>query len=216
MCNESARNETAPHATTDPLATRHTLLVRMSDSGDRAAWDQFVEIYAPLVFRFARRRGLQESDAADLVQEVLLRVSEAFRQGKFAADRGSFRGWLLTIARNEVNDWLAGRARQPMSRGGTESQLSLANVAENGRDGDSFRDEADQWDREHELRLFAWAADQVEREVQPATWQAFWQTAVESRSGQEVAIATGLSVAAVYLAKSRVMQRIRVLVQEVS
>lgn len=215
MTKETTPDNTCK-AKTDPLATRHTLLVRMNDAGDRAAWEQFVEIYAPLVFRYASRRGLQESDAADLVQEVMLRVSEAFRQGKFVADRGSFRGWLLTIARNEVNDWLASRARRPMSSGGTEAQLSLANLAEDGRDADPFRKEADQWDREHELRLFAWAAGQVECEVQPATWQAFWQTAVESRGGQEVAAATGLTVAAVYLAKSRVMKRIRELVQDIS
>jgi RNA polymerase sigma-70 factor (ECF subfamily) len=196
---------------TDSAPTRQTLLLRLAGGDDRQAWEQFVEIYAPLVFQFARRRGLQDSDAADVVQEVLISVAEAFRRRKYDRSRGAFRGWLLTIARNEVNDWLTARGRRAQASGGTTAQQALGNVP---ADSDTVGDSAT-WDRDYEERLFAWAADRVKSEVQPATWQAFWQTTIDQRSGQEVAAALGLTVAAVYLAKSRVMKRLRELVREI-
>jgi len=191
----------------DSSPTRLTLLLRLAGGEDRRAWEQFVEIYAPLVFQFARRRGLQESDAADVVQEVLISVADAFRRRKYDRSRGAFRGWLLTIARNEVHDWLAARGRRQQPSGGTTAQQALASVAAD--------DDARAWDRDYQERLFAWAADRVKGEVEPATWQAFWQTAIDERSGQEVAARLGMTVAAVYLAKSRVMKRLRELVQEI-
>jgi RNA polymerase sigma factor (sigma-70 family) len=191
----------------DSSTTRQTLLLRLAGGDDRQAWEQFVEIYAPLVFQFARRRGLQESDAADVVQEVLISVADAFRRRKYDRSRGTFRAWLLTVARNEVHDWLTACARRQEPAGGTTAQQALGNVAADA-------DAAD-WDHDYEERLFAWASDRVKTEVQPATWQAFWQTTIDKRSGQEAAAALGMTVAAVYLAKSRVMKRLRELVHEV-
>jgi RNA polymerase sigma factor (sigma-70 family) len=191
----------------DSPPTRQTLLLRLADSHDRQAWDQFVEVYAPLVFQFAARRGLQHSDAADLVQEVLLRVAGAFRRKTFDRTRGSFRGWLLTIARNETSDWLAARARREQASGGTQAIEQIANVAE--------QDEAEAWDRDYQERLLAWASEKVKQEVQPTTWAAFQQTTLAGKSGQQVAAEIGISVAAVYLAKGRVMKRIRELLHEV-
>lgn len=193
----------------DTPCTNPSLIVRLAAADDRLAWAQFVEIYAPLVFAFAQRRGLQDADAADVVQQVLTRVADAFRRGKYDRSRGLFRGWLLTIARHEVSDALAARARREQSRGGTTAQHVLRSVPEpNDASGDD-------WDREYEQRLLAWAAERVRAEVQPATWQAFWETTVLRRSGQDVAHALGMSVAAVYLAKSRVMKRLRELVQDI-
>jgi len=197
----------------DSQPTRQTLLLRLAGGDDRRAWEQFVEIYAPLVFQFARRRGLQDSDAADVVQEVLISVADAFRRRKYDRSRGAFRGWLLTIARNEVSDWLTARARRHEPIGGTTAQQALGNLASDGKvasDGDAAA-----WDHDYQERLFVWAADRVQSEVQPATWQAFWQTTIDQRSGQEVAAALEMTVAAVYLAKSRVMKRLRELVHEI-
>jgi hypothetical protein len=93
----------------DSPQTRASLIIRLADGRDARSWGQFVEIYAPLVFQFARRRGLQEADAADITQEVLSSVSRAIGRGQYAAGKGTFRGWLLTIARNEINSVLASR-----------------------------------------------------------------------------------------------------------
>lgn len=187
--------------------TRGSLIVRLADGRDARDWEEFVEIYAPLVFRFARRRGLQEADAADVTQEVLSAASRALKRGKYDRRRGTFRGWLLTIARNEVHTLLASRQRREQAGGGTTAQVRMAAVAAEEEDAS--------WEADYEQRLLAWAAERVKEEVQPATWRAFERTALEQASGETVAAELGISIGAVYLAKSRVMKRLRELVREI-
>lgn len=181
--------------------TRPTLILQLAGGCDRQAWDQFVEIYAPLVYRYARRRGLQDSDAADVSQQVLLRVSDALQRGKYSPGRGTFRGWLFTVARNETADRLGERWRRLQARGGTSALQALQQVED--------RREVEAWQEDYDHQLLEWASQQVKAEVQPTTWAAFWQTAIERRRGEDVAAELGLSMAAVYLAKSRVIKRIR-------
>src|SRR5262245_8405404 len=90
---------------TDPVTTRPSLLVRIRDARDSEGWSQFVEIYAPLVYGFARRHGLQDADAADVTQDVLRAVARSARRLEYDPRRGSFRGWLFTIVRNELRDF---------------------------------------------------------------------------------------------------------------
>jgi RNA polymerase sigma-70 factor (ECF subfamily) len=189
--------------------TRASLLVRIRDCDDDQAWSQFVEIYAPLVYGFARRHGLQDADASDLTQDVLQSVARAARTLDYDPARGSFRGWLFTIVRNKLRDLVGQCGRQVRGTGDTSIQNLL---------NDQPAHEAEEsaiWEREHERRLFTWAGEQVSREVQTSTWQAFWLTAVEGKSGHEVANSLGMTVAAVYLAKSRVMSRLKQKIQEV-
>lgn len=191
----------------DPHETRASLLVRIRDRHDNQAWSQFVEIYSPLIYGFGRKHGLQDADAVDLAQEVLRIVARTAERFEYDAKLGSFRGWLFTIVRNELRTWLARQQRVVVGTGDTEEQQRLANIADDAS-------ESALWDEDHERRLFTWAAEQVQREVQPATWQAFRRTAVEGESGKDVAADLGMSVAAVYLAKSRVMARLKELVRE--
>lgn len=184
--------------------TRSSLLVRLRDGRDQAAWSQFVEVYAPLVYGFARKHGLQDADAADLTQEVLRSVSSAAGRLEYDPQRGSFRGWLFTIVRNKLRNFLASAQRRWQGSGDTDAQRRL----------EALPDPEGNWDREYEQRLFAWAAEQVRGEFEEKTWQAFWQTAVEGRAAGEVSQALGLSVGAVYIAKSRVLARLRSQVQE--
>jgi RNA polymerase sigma-70 factor (ECF subfamily) len=116
--------------------------------------------------------------------------------------RGSFRGWLFTLAHRRLHDLLAGQRRQCQGSGDTGTQQVLDAQPVPAED-------TALWDREYQQRLFTWAADQVRDDFHETTWQAFWQTAVEGRGGKEVAERLGLTVAAVYLAKSRVMARLR-------
>lgn len=192
----------------DALATRMSLLVRLRDSRDDAAWSQFVELYAPLVFGLARKQGLQEADAADLTQDVLQAVSGGIRRLDYDPRRGSFRGWLFTVARNKLRNFLAAQQRPDRSAGGSDVQNRLQDVPAREDDQSAW------WDQEYERRVFSWAAEQVRGAFQPSTWQAFWQTAVEGKTGPEVAKELGLSVAAVYLAKGRVMERLKRLIRE--
>jgi RNA polymerase sigma-70 factor (ECF subfamily) len=192
----------------DSAITRPSLLLRIRDSGDRQAWSEFVGLYAPLVYGFARKHGLQSADAADLTQEVLRAVAGAAERFRYDPQRGTFRGWLFTVVRNRLRNFLAGVRRHPQASGGPEAQRQLEEVP-------APEEEEALWEREYERRLFDWAAEQVRQDCQEKTWQAFWRTAVEGQSGQEAAAALGMSPAAVYLAKRRVMDRLREYLQQV-
>ena len=186
----------------DSLSTRPSLLLRIRDSQDTLAWSEFVQLYAPMIYAFSRKRGLQDADAADITQEVLRCVSRSAGRFEYAASRGGFRRWLFTITRNEVTDYLTGARRAPGTN--TETQAIEQLAAPNPED-----DAAD-WDNEYEQRVLRWAAERVRRTVKESTWTAFWQTAVEGRDATEVARGLGISTGAVYIAKSRVIARLRV------
>ena len=187
----------------DSAITRPSLLLRIRDSRDRQAWSEFVGVYAPLVFGFARKHGLQSADAADLTQEVLRAVAGAAGRFRYEPGRGSFRGWLFTVVRNRLRNFLAGRQRREQGTGGAVHQQVLEALPARPEDAETL------WDQEYQRRLFDWAAEQVRQDCREQTWQAFWRTAVEGQSGQEVARALGMSPAAVYLAKRRVLDRLR-------
>jgi RNA polymerase sigma factor (sigma-70 family) len=189
--------------------TRLSLLVRLRDLQDRQAWAQFVDVYAPLIYGYVRKRGLQDADAADLTQACLRQVAAHVGSFEYDPRRGTFRGWLFTIVRNKLRDF---RAR-PRHLGEASGDPRMQRILE--AQAAPEPDEAGEWERDYRRGLLAWAAEQVRPEVQETTWQAFWQTAVEGRSGREAAERLGLTAAAVYLAKSRVMARLRALIDEV-
>jgi RNA polymerase sigma-70 factor (ECF subfamily) len=183
-------------------ATRPSLLVKIKDHHDRQAWGQFVEIYAPLVYEMARSRGLQDSDAADLTQEVLRSVCHAVGRLEYDPRKGTFRGWLRTVTRNALCTFFEAQQRVP--RGSGDSSLQAWLEEQPARDDDEAF-----WDCQYQRRLLAYAAEQVRNSFEDATWQAFWQTAVEGKPGKAVAASLGMTVGAVYIAKSRVLSRIK-------
>ena len=191
---------------TAPPLTRASLLVRLRDPNDADAWKEFVRLYAAVIYGFARKRGLQDADAADLMQEVLRSVSGAVGRLDYDPGKGTFRGWLYAITRNKVYNFLEGRRRHPRGTGDSNAHQRLEEQP--GREGDP-----DDWDREYERKAFAWAADRVRPEFQPSTWQAFWHTAVDGQTAKDVGHRLGLSPGAVYVAKSRVLARLK---QEIS
>ena len=188
--------------------TRATLLVRLRDPHDDGAWGEFVQLYGPVVYGFARKRGLQDSDAADMVQEVLRSVARNADRMEYDPKKGTFRGWLYTVTRNKIYNFLSSQKRRPRATGDVSSQERLEAFAD-----PSNESEAD-WELEYQRRLSAKAMDRVKHEFQPATWQAFWGTAVEGRQAQEVGAALKMSSGAVYVAKSRVLARLRDEVQK--
>lgn len=192
---------------TDFQVTHPSLLVRIRNTDDAAAWSEFVEIYSPLIYGFSRKQGLQDADAVDVTQDVLRIVARSIGRLEYDPVRGSFRGWLFTIVRNELKDWFS---RQRSAVVGTGDSSAVRRFEELPAD-DS--DNSAVWDQEHQRRLFEWASERVRTEVQESTWFAFWETAVKGHSGKDVALELGISVAAVYLAKSRVMARLKELVQ---
>lgn len=181
--------------------TRASLLVRLRNHDDKDAWRQFVALYAPLIHGLARRRGLQDADAADLTQEVLRTLSrtDAF---EYDPSRGSFRAWLYTVTCRKILDFYDSRANRERGSGDSMTQQLLDQAP-------APSDDAERWEREYQRHLFAVAADQVKGFFAPATWQAFWLLAVEGKNAEETAQTTGLSAGAVYVAKSRVLARLK-------
>src|SRR6516162_1392576 len=101
----------------DSPTTRPSLLIRLRNPRDGQAWSQFVDVYAPLVYAFASGHGLQDADAADLMQDVLRAVSMAISRFDYDPRQGSFRSWLFTVARNKLRNLLAGQARRARGAG---------------------------------------------------------------------------------------------------
>ncbi|MFL5240691.1 MAG: RNA polymerase sigma factor [Gemmataceae bacterium] len=191
---------------TDPPQTQASLLVRLRDAQDSEAWRQFVSLYAPLVYRYARRHSLQDADAADVTQEVLRAVNDSLGKFNYDPGRGSFHAWLFTLAHHKLCDFLTRQKRQVLPAGDTAMQDLLQELP---------APEEDVWHQEYEKRLFVWAAEQAQGEFKEATWQAFWRTAVEGLAAGKVAEQLGISVGAVYIAKSRVQARIKHLIQDI-
>ena len=187
----------------DSVSTRPSLLARIKNTRDRQAWAEFVDIYAPLIYGFAQKQGLQDADAADLTQEVLGAVARSAAKLDYDPAKGSFRGWLFRVVRNELCDFGAARRRHQPGSGDTDMKRLLEEQPA------PTEDEAAVWESEFERQLFALACEQVRRDFNESTWQAFWLTAIQGKSGKDVADVLSMSTAAVYLAKRRVIARLR-------
>ena len=183
--------------------TRASLLVRIRDRQDQGAWAEFVDIYEPVLYRLARQRGFQDADARELTQEVFVAVASAIDRWEVDPARGRFRTWLFRIARNLSINLLSSRRRHAQGSGDTGVQALLEQQP--GRNGD----ESALFEREYKRELFGRAAVRVRGQFREASWQAFWRTSVEGEEVTEAARALGLSVGAVYIARSRVMARLR-------
>jgi RNA polymerase sigma-70 factor (ECF subfamily) len=103
----------------DPDSTRHSLLARIRDLKDADAWSEFVEVYTPFVYGFVQRRGLQSADASDVTQDVMRTVFLAVNGFEHEQRKGSFRSWLITIARRRLSDFLSRQNRQIAGSGDT-------------------------------------------------------------------------------------------------
>jgi RNA polymerase sigma-70 factor (ECF subfamily) len=177
------------------LTTPPSLLERLRQAPERDAWGRFVEMYTPLFFAWARRLGLDGHDAADLVQDLFAVLVEQLPQFEYDG-RKSFRAWLKTVLLNRWRNHRRRRVPDPAGPGG------LADVA--GPEDVPELEEAEY--RQHLVRR---ALAVMQAEFEPATWKACWEFVVCDRPAAEVARELGISVNAVYLAKGRVLRRLR-------
>lgn len=184
------------------MQTRVSLLLRIRNPQDARAWSEFVQLYAPLLHSYAMKNRLQDADAADLAQDTLRLVLRAAPEFVYEPSKGSFRGWLFTIARNEIRKFVTRKASRNRGTGDSEVRDILAEHPDE-------EPSESEWDKEYQLNLFYWAARRVQPEFREASWQAFWRTMVNNEPVDSVAKDLGISTGAIYIARSRVTARIK-------
>jgi RNA polymerase sigma-70 factor, ECF subfamily len=177
--------------------TSETLLERLRQPNQPAAWERFVGLYTPLLLYWARRSGLQLQDAAEFVQEVLVLLVEKLPEFQYDRQK-SFRSWLRTLAQNRWRD--RQRRRQPAARGGAERQVPDLTIADGLEDV---------WEQEHRQYLTRRALELMQSDFQPTSWKACWEHVVNGRSAAEVGAELGISENAVYIASCRVVRHLR-------
>jgi len=184
--------------------TRVTLLQRLPDAADAEAWETFVKIYAPVIFGFAVRRGCPASEARDLVQEVLIKVASAIRSFEYDRSRGRFRNWLFTIARNQLESWRRKiNARPKLGSDAERNRQALERKRDKSVDPERI------WQMEYQRQVVYRALPVVKEGVSAVQWRIFHGLVIDDRSASEMSIEEDMSIGAVYVAKSRVLARLR-------
>lgn len=185
--------------------TRQSLLARVGKT-DPEAWREFVEIYQPVIYRTARYMGLQDADAQDVTQQVLLSVAKALHERSHDPRLARFRTWLSTVTRNAALNAI--RLRRPdRGTGDSAMQQQLNELREGSTDKQIL-------EREYHKELFRVAANRIEAEFAPDTWQAFWRTTVQHEPIDAVAHSLGKQAGSIYAARSRVIKRLREVVKQ--
>jgi RNA polymerase sigma-70 factor (ECF subfamily) len=197
-CSSTELDTGSPSRRCAMHTTPVSLLERLRDpAAEQAAWERFVQLYTPLLTHWARRLGLAGSEAADLVQDVFTLLVK--KLPVFRYDPGQrFRGWLWTVTRN------CGRAR--LRRCSVPSEPADVEELETSAEGDVADAIAAEEYRQYLTRR---ALELMQAEFQPATWKAFWEYVVQERPAAEVARELEITENAVYLAKGRVLRKLR-------
>ncbi|MEL7497769.1 MAG: RNA polymerase sigma factor [Planctomycetota bacterium] len=190
-----------------PPETRESLLLQIREPENREAWEEFVEIYRPVVFRMALAKGLQHVDALDLVQTVFISIAGSISKWEKRDGKTRFRNWLLRIAKNATLNALTRRPPDQAIGGDTVAYELVNHAAEDSN-------EASQLDLEYGRQIYLRAAEQVRNSVNESTWQAFELTAVQGISIASAASELGKSVGVIYAARSRVMKQLAAVVSK--
>ena len=182
----------------DPMdSTSASLLRRVQSDDPAAAWEQLVDLYAPLIYHWGKQQGLSSTDASELLQEVLTTLVTKLPEFRYDPKR-RFRGWLRTIAINKATDLKRRNHIRPIS--GQDETLACISVAS----------EVDLWDEsEYRSYLVSHAMKLMRAQFPERHWDACWMMVAEGRSAKQVAQELGMTENAVYVAKSRLMKRLR-------
>ena len=190
------------------IETSAHLISRIRDGRDASAWGRFVYVYEPLVLGVCRKHGLQQADAADVVQDVFAAVARAMPRFRYDTARGSFRSWLVKVTRSKLASYFQKQCRRVV----TIASESVGRLADYDEQPEMERDESldERWS------LFDRVRAEIRPEFRPKTWTAFWLTVMQGFTNEDVAEYLGISVQAVYIAKSRVLKRLRARVRELT
>jgi RNA polymerase sigma-70 factor, ECF subfamily len=182
--------------------TRSTLLVRIRDPVDTKAWGEFVALYQPLLTAYVRRRGLDDEDVCEVVQDVFARLVKALPEFSLARQRGRFRTWLWQVCQSALGDWARRRRRRSRAE-----DIWLKRLGEEPAPGTDDSDAA--WERLHRRRVLSFALEYLRARSQPASWACFQGHVLERKPSALVARELGLSTNAVNINCSRTLDRIR-------
>ena len=182
--------------------TRSTLLMRVRDPADTAAWGEFVALYEPMLTAYLRHQGLGPEDTRDVVQEVFARLVKSLPEFELQRRRGRFRTWLWQVCRSALVDWARRRRRQARAEDAWLRQLSES-PPQDPSDSDP------EWGNLHRRRVLAFALERVRARSRPATWACFDRHLLQGRPAAEVAGELGLSANAVNVNSSRILDRLR-------
>lgn len=183
--------------------TSLSLLERLRKSPESESWNRLVELYAPLIRAWLRRYDVQNSDAEDLLQEVLLAVSKDLSKFEHGGQPGAFRGWLKAILINRLRKFWRARDRHPQARGDSDIDARLAQLS------DPASEMSQIWNREHDQYVLRQLLDLAEPHFEASTWKAFCRVTLDGAKPDAVAKELKMSLNAVCLAKSRVLRRLR-------
>jgi RNA polymerase sigma-70 factor (ECF subfamily) len=188
-------------------STRATLLTRLRhDPTDQGAWDEFVEHYGRHIYRWCRQWKLQDADAEDVTQEILLKLAQKLRHFAYDPSR-SFRGWLKTVAHHAWRDFVDGRRRAQAGAGDADVQELIQTL-------EARKDLLQKLEEAFDHELLEAAKVQVQLRVAPHTWEAFRLVALEGQPVADVAARVHLQVAMVYVAKSKVQKMLQEEIQK--
>jgi RNA polymerase sigma-70 factor (ECF subfamily) len=183
--------------------TSASLLERLREGPAAEAWQRLVDLYTPLLRDWLRRHAVQPQDADDLVQEVLLAVLQALPEFDYDPQRGSFRGWLRTILVNRLRHFWRARQARPQATGDSDFAAMLEQLE------DPHSGLSQLWDREHDQFVVRRLLELIEPEFEASTWTAFRRVALDGVRPADAAAELGVTVNAVFIAKSRVLSRLR-------
>jgi RNA polymerase sigma-70 factor (ECF subfamily) len=184
------------------------LLLRLRDPADGVAWQTFVDVYGPLIYRHGRRRGLQDADAADMTQEVLFQVSRSIQTFEYRPEQGRFRDWLGTVTANKIRTWLARRAGAVHAPAEAASADPLRDVAAGAQDT--------QWAEEFSRHILHLALARIQPHFEEHVWRTFERVWRDDQPPADVAQELRQTIDWVYMIKARVLKRLHEEVQELA
>ena len=187
--------------------TRDSLIVQLRSPANREAWEQFSQIYRPVIYRLACRKGLQDADAQDLAQQVLIAIASAIGRWEKSDETVRFHHWLRRIARNAIVNALTRQPYDQATGGSTANELLLEHPNQNFEFDGTI-------ETEYRREIYLNAANIVRRDIDPETWRAFEMTVIENWSIDEAAVELGKQVGTIYAARSRTIRRLREAVRD--
>ncbi|HWN96925.1 MAG TPA: sigma-70 family RNA polymerase sigma factor [Methylomirabilota bacterium] len=204
------------HVTDDSLLTRRTLLNRLRNLDDQESWRTFFDLYWRLLYNVARKSGLDDPGAQEIVQETVIAVARKMPEFRYDPARGTFRQWLLRITRRRIVDHLRRVYRQPL-----KAEVAPDLLDEEEEHAAAITDQSASaidrvWDEEWEQSTFDAAVARVRAAINPRHFQVFDYCVLKGWPASKVAATLGLNAAQVYLAKHRVAQAMKRAVREIN